>query len=284
MRRRIPYIVRINPSAAIFSPPDPDAVLSSLANPEVSFAQVARTHATTIDALSAWLATTNILERLDTLDQRTSRITRFLATRQLPIATDLLATIALQLDVFLKGFTSTSASTSTPRTRESHRRAIETARKTAALILRLARFTPGAPKITAPAERSRPAVPISAAPASPTPSHAQEDDPLSPQSLAELQSLLASLAAHQSTSQPSIQPQIQPAAQPAAQLAPLPTTRIGSDFQPVALNAAPTPASAPATQRPATTHPRLRSVPSQRANPAHSLVAAAGALATNIPP
>lgn len=156
LSKHIPYIAPV-PTPA-FHPSDPNILLAALADPTRALADIAATHNTTLHALALWLTRPDIAARLDDLDALSARRTR-------STATSALAAAAATLHAILQDFLTRPAEAD-PALRL---RAMESARRAACALVRLARFSPGpAQRPDRPAQRAdRPAPHGTPAPASP---------------------------------------------------------------------------------------------------------------------
>jgi len=154
--------------APIFDPP-PGAVpllLDQLADPDLSFHQVASLNNTSTEALAAFIASPDIQQRLLTLQQAAATRTRLVTSGSLLHAARALTRI---LQDFVTESAQAGPEPKTPVAAEQRHRARESARKAAALLFRLANFDPTRPRL-----RVRPA---QSDPLAPQTSESQTPDP-----------------------------------------------------------------------------------------------------------
>ncbi len=154
--------------------PDPataDAILQSIAAEySLSLTDIANQHNTTIEALTAWLTREDIDERLTAIESACARRARLTAANHLPAV----AHVAKQALEEASDVLRLPPDYRTQRSIALRIRATESARKAAALLLRIANFTPGPRRIRqhdAPATPRvlPPLAPAAAAPAESTP-------------------------------------------------------------------------------------------------------------------
>lgn len=124
------------------TPDEADHLLALIANPGGrSLSDIAAEAGVSLPALTLWLSQPEIAARLDAIEALAARRVRLVATEALPLVVQTLTTI-------LKDYVSTSgggdkAAPSAPASPDHAHRRDETARKAAALLARLSRFTPG---------------------------------------------------------------------------------------------------------------------------------------------
>ncbi|GJQ28461.1 MAG: hypothetical protein HBSAPP03_03450 [Phycisphaerae bacterium] len=139
---------RASTPAPTFPPftPDPataDAILRDLGDPDLSFRAVAELRGTSLEALAAWFARPDIAQRAAQIESAIARRARFVAIASLTTAAKAMQTI---LADFLDGVhlrvddPDAHPGLPAPRNTELLRRQAETARKAAAILLRIARF------------------------------------------------------------------------------------------------------------------------------------------------
>lgn len=140
----MPYIAPVPPP--MFQPSDPDAILAAMADPTRSLDEIAAANRTTLHALALWISRPDVAARLDDLDALSARRTRSAASSTLPA-------VAATLHAIVRDFLTRPAEAD-PALRL---RGMESARRAAAVLVRLARFAPGpAPHATrAPASPGR---------------------------------------------------------------------------------------------------------------------------------
>lgn len=161
------------------TPEQTEHLLALIADPKGrSLTDIAAEAGLSLPALTLWLAQPDIAARLDAMEALAARRVRLVATDALPVVVQALTTI-------LKNHLSSApshpgAGAQTPE--QAHRRD-ETARKAAALLARLSRFTPGPTRARA----------TSALPASPNPTQGR---------LAAIHAPLATHAGDQAPSRP----------------------------------------------------------------------------------
>jgi probable HAF family extracellular repeat protein len=121
----------------MFNPTNPDKVLDNLADPQLTLGDIAYLNDTTLAALTLWMSNPDIAARLDNFETAIARRTRLLALNYLPLAVETLrSTLAAHNDQELN----TPFRPDSIKARDYQRRSRETARKAAALLLRLAHF------------------------------------------------------------------------------------------------------------------------------------------------
>jgi len=131
-----------SPSGPIFRPSEPviDEVLAHCADPALTLSDIALRHSTTIEALTLFIARTDIAERLESLHAAASSRARFLAANLIPMALDALTRVLRDSE------TEDNADAAAPpdkkRSPELRLRARETARRAATRILTLSTFNP----------------------------------------------------------------------------------------------------------------------------------------------
>ncbi|MBX3357497.1 MAG: hypothetical protein KF745_03625 [Phycisphaeraceae bacterium] len=147
--------------------PSPDLaakILDSVTDPTLTLRDVADLHNTTVEALVLWFAEPEIAERLDHIESTIARRTRIVASNFLPAAT---IALGRSIDEHNSDESHFPVRPGDQRGLELRRRSRETARRAAALLLRLANFTPGPRRGTS----------YSASPAPRPPSHAPPPPP-----------------------------------------------------------------------------------------------------------
>ncbi|MBX3357249.1 MAG: hypothetical protein KF745_02355 [Phycisphaeraceae bacterium] len=158
--------------------PSPDLaakILDSVTDPTLTLRDVADLHNTTVEALVLWFAEPEIAERLDQIESTIARRTRIVASNFLPAAT---IALGRSIDEHNADEAHFPVRPGDQRGLELRRRSRETARRAAALLLRLANFTPG-PRRIFYSTRPAPTPPLTPAPSSaPSPSRALEPAPL----------------------------------------------------------------------------------------------------------
>ncbi|MBX3359813.1 MAG: hypothetical protein KF745_15465, partial [Phycisphaeraceae bacterium] len=102
-------------------------------------------HHTTVEALVLWFAEPEIAERLDQIESTIARRTRIVASNFLPAAT---IALGRSIDEHNSDEAHFPVRPGDQRGLELRRRSRETARRAAALLLRLANFTPGPRRFT----------------------------------------------------------------------------------------------------------------------------------------
>ncbi|MBX3359452.1 MAG: hypothetical protein KF745_13615 [Phycisphaeraceae bacterium] len=123
--------------------PSPDLaakILDSVTDPTLTLRDVADLHNTTVEALVLWFAEPEIAERLDQIESTIARRTRIVASNFLPAAT---IALGRSIDEHNSDEAHFPVRAGDQRGLELRRRSRETARRAAALLLRLANFTPG---------------------------------------------------------------------------------------------------------------------------------------------
>ncbi len=148
--------------------PDPattDAILQAIAaDYSLSLTDIANQHNTTIEALTAWLTREDIDERLTAIESACARRARLTAANHLPAV----AHVAKQALEEASDVLRLPPDYRTQRSIALRIRATESARKAAALLLRIANFTPGPRRVrhnaapTSPRITPPPAPPIAA--------------------------------------------------------------------------------------------------------------------------
>ncbi|MBX3358356.1 MAG: hypothetical protein KF745_08005 [Phycisphaeraceae bacterium] len=186
--------------------PSPDLaakILDSVTDPTLTLRDVADLHHTTVEALVLWFAEPEIAERLDHIESTIARRTRIVAFNFLPAAT---IALGRSIDEHNADEAHFPVRSGDQRGLELRRRSRETARRAAALLLRLANFTPGPRRATdtrpaspppsapppqrqsttppqpapAPASRLLDGSPCSPSPSAATPSHIEAPPPTAP--------------------------------------------------------------------------------------------------------
>ncbi|MBX3357913.1 MAG: hypothetical protein KF745_05750 [Phycisphaeraceae bacterium] len=142
--------------AITFSPsPDRiDSILDALADPDVTLREVAEIHSTTLEALTLFITRPDIAERLRLIESAVAHRTRLIAVNFLP---SVVKTLNRILDEHNAEESHVPIPATNLRALEYRRRARETARRAASLLLRLSRFSPGAAPIPAAAPGQVPA-------------------------------------------------------------------------------------------------------------------------------
>ncbi|MBX3358725.1 MAG: hypothetical protein KF745_09875 [Phycisphaeraceae bacterium] len=143
--------------------PSPDLaakILDSVTDPTLTLRDVADLHHTTVEALVLWFAEPEIAERLDHIESTIARRTRIVASNFLPAAT---IALGRSIDEHNADEAHFPVRPGDQRGFELRRRSRETARRAAALLLRLANFTPG------PRRYSYSTRPVPTPPSTPTP-------------------------------------------------------------------------------------------------------------------
>ena len=127
-------------------------VLSCLGDPDLTLADAAHRHNTTLAALTLWMAQPEIAARLDALESAFARKTRLGVADALPgVASTLVEIVRDTLDEL----THIPKNPHSTRSLEQRSRARESGRKAAALLLRLATFRGGpAPLPRVPRDRT----------------------------------------------------------------------------------------------------------------------------------
>jgi hypothetical protein len=121
----------------MFTPTNPDKVFDNLTDPSLTLRDVAELNDTTLESLTLWMFHPDIAARLDNFESAIARRTRLLALNYLPAAVETLhSTLIAHNDQELN----TPFKPNCIKSREFQRRSRETARKAAALLLRLTRF------------------------------------------------------------------------------------------------------------------------------------------------
>jgi hypothetical protein len=145
--------------------PDPattDTLLDQFISPQSSLASIAAVHGVTITALTLWMTRPDVADRLDTLASAAASHTRLAATHHLPCAVGaLVGTSCEYTDRHADPHDQGEPMQSFPRRAESARRAC-------ALLFRLARYYPGAPRSVVTLRAAEPSA-QSPQPASPRP-------------------------------------------------------------------------------------------------------------------
>ncbi|MBX3358411.1 MAG: hypothetical protein KF745_08280 [Phycisphaeraceae bacterium] len=141
-------------------------ILDSVTDPTLTLRDVAELHHTTVEALVLWFAEPEIAERLDQIESTIARRTRIVASNFLPAAT---IALGRSIDEHNADEAHFPVRPGDQRGLELRRRSRETARRAAALLLRLANFTPGPRRYSyssrpTPTQPSTPSSPPSAAP------------------------------------------------------------------------------------------------------------------------
>lgn len=149
----------------------PPFLLTDLSNPSLSLRQVAEKHNTTVDALSVLLTDPAIAASIDALESTGARRARFVVSVSL---TEVAGSLLKQLDAANADLDLASQANSSPipntfRGYIFRLRARESARKTAAALMSIARFHPGATKPRPESSSSTPSPSPSPTPA-PNPS------------------------------------------------------------------------------------------------------------------
>lgn len=125
------------------SPETTAALLADLADPALSMRALATLYRTTLDALCAFLARPDIAARVDQVESAYARHARFVAAAHLPAAARYLTRL---LDEQVQIVTHAPVRPDNHKALETRRRTLETARRAAALLMRIATFTPGPAK------------------------------------------------------------------------------------------------------------------------------------------
>ncbi|MBX3358501.1 MAG: hypothetical protein KF745_08735 [Phycisphaeraceae bacterium] len=160
--------------------PSPDLaakILNSVTDPTLTLRDVADLHHTTVEALILWFAEPEIAERLDQIESTIARRTRIVASNFLPAAT---IAMGRSIDEHNADESHFPVRPGDQRGLELRRRSRETARRAAALLLRLANFTPGPRRATDTTCNTPPRPPT---PAPPSPQHSTALSPARPLSL-----------------------------------------------------------------------------------------------------
>ncbi|MBX3358071.1 MAG: hypothetical protein KF745_06560 [Phycisphaeraceae bacterium] len=170
-------------------------ILDSVTDPTLTLRDVADLHHTTVEALVLWFAEPEIAERLDHIESTIARRTRIVASNFLPAAT---IALGRSIDEHNADESHFPVRPGDQRGLELRRRSRETARRAAALLLRLANFTPGprrhaftnhtppppptVPSTTPPPAQHHPAppIPVSSPAHAPQPSESTATIPASP--------------------------------------------------------------------------------------------------------
>ena len=124
-----------------FSPPDDSiaAIFDDLNRPDTTLREIAESRGATIDALTLWMARPDIAARLSALESGIARRTRMVAANYLTFAVKAVAGIIREYN---DEENNTLLNPNSRADREQRRRARETARRAASLLLRLAKFSP----------------------------------------------------------------------------------------------------------------------------------------------
>ncbi len=132
----------LTPSAPIFRPSEPviDEVLALCADPGLTLSDIALRHSTTIEALTLFIARTDIAERLESLHAAAASRARFIAANLIPMALDALTRVLRDSEAEDKA--DAAAPPENKRTPELRQRARETTRRAASRILSLTTFNP----------------------------------------------------------------------------------------------------------------------------------------------
>jgi len=138
-------------SPAILFSPSPeqlDRLVDDLTSPDLNLREIALQHGTTMEGLSLWMTSPEARERLGRIQGACAFRARFSATALLPAVVDVLRSI---LSEHAGEEAHIHADRNSFASLEQRRRGRETARKAAAMLLRIARFDPDKPT-----PRSRP--------------------------------------------------------------------------------------------------------------------------------
>ncbi len=210
-----------------------DAILQSIAaDYSLSLTDIAAQHQTTIEALTAWLTREDIDERLTAIESACARRARLTAANHLPAVAHVAKQALEEASDVLR---------LPPDYRTQHAialriRATESARRAAALLLRIANFTPG-PRRTR--QISAPNSPrITPPPAPPSAEPRAEFARSEPASLPTIESETAASSTESTHSQPASLPSAQtsPSASLAANIVSTPTTAPGTESASSELN------------------------------------------------